>query len=151
MALCFIFQTPNTEQKWNEIKTGFEFKWNFPGCIGAIDGKHVIMRAPANSGSDFYNYKKKTYSIVLLACLDDDYLFTYIDIGAKGRYSDGGVFSNSPLKRAIDDGSLNIPAQSVFVADAAFPLQNNIMKPYPETNLTLQQKKLITYSQGLDE
>lgn len=97
------------------------------------------MRAPANSGSEFYNYKK-THSIVLLASVDDDYLFSYIDIGAKGRYSDGGVYSNSSLKRAIDDGSLNIPAQSVFVADAAFPLQYNIMKPYPGTNLTLQQK-----------
>ncbi|CAH2088312.1 unnamed protein product [Euphydryas editha] len=54
--------TPNMEQKWNEIKTGFELKWNFPGCIGAIDGKHVIMRAPVNSESDFNNYKK-THSI----------------------------------------------------------------------------------------
>lgn len=116
-------------------------KWKFPGCIGAIDGKHVNLRAPANSGSDFYNYKK-TFSIILLACVDDDYSFSYIDVGAKGRYSDGGVYDNCSLKRAIDDGSLNVPAQSVFVADAAFPLNKNIMKPYPGTNLTIQQKKI---------
>nr|XP_026499959.1 protein ALP1-like [Vanessa tameamea] len=138
-ALADYIKIPNTEQKWMDIKTGFQLKWNFPGCIGAIDGKHINLRAPACSGSEFYNYKK-TFSIVLLACVDDDYSFTYIDIGAKGRYSDGGVFSNCSLKRAIDDGSLNIPAESVIVADAAFPLQNNIMKPYPGNNLTTRQK-----------
>ncbi|XP_026497887.2 uncharacterized protein LOC113402004 [Vanessa tameamea] len=138
-ALADYIKVPNTEQKWMDIKTGFQLKWNFPGCIGAIDGKHINLRAPACSGSEFYNYKK-TFSIVLLACVDDDYSFTYIDIGAKARYSDGGVFSNCSLKRAIDDGSLNIPAENVIVADAAFPLQNNIMKPYPGNNLTTRQK-----------
>ena len=30
--------------------------WNFPNCIGAIDGKHVPLFSPAGSGSLFYNY-----------------------------------------------------------------------------------------------
>lgn len=96
-------------------------------------------RAPPNTGSDFFNYKKK-YSIIILACVDHDYCFTYIDIGAKGRDSDGGVFDHSSLKTAIDNNALNIPERYVFVADAAFPLKNYLMKPYPGHDLTVAEK-----------
>lgn len=114
-------------------------KWNFPICIGALDGKHIVIKAPPNTGSDFFNYKKN-YSIILLACVDHDYCFTYIDIGAKGRDSDGGVFDHFPLKTAINNNALNIPERYVFVADAAFPLKNYLMKPYPGHDLTVAEK-----------
>jgi len=33
-----------TEDRWKKIAKEFEEKWNFPNCIGAIDGKHVIIQ-----------------------------------------------------------------------------------------------------------
>ena len=51
-----------------EIASQFEI-WNFPHCIGAMDGKHVVLQCPKNSGSLFFNYKG-TFSIVLLAVVD---------------------------------------------------------------------------------
>lgn len=53
----FIFQFPSTEENWLELARDFNDKWNFPHCIGAVDGKHIEMRAPAHSGSVYYNYK----------------------------------------------------------------------------------------------
>lgn len=29
--------------RWLEVSREFEEKWNFPHCIGALDGKHVVI------------------------------------------------------------------------------------------------------------
>ena len=56
-------KVPSTEQEWREIAKDFEGRWNFPHFLGAIDGKHINMQAPANSGSLYFNCKK-TFSVV---------------------------------------------------------------------------------------
>lgn len=116
-------------------------KWNFPHCLGALDGKHVVIQAPVDSGSYYYNYKG-TYSIVLLALVDADYKFSYVDVGCNGRVSDGGVFDNCSLREGLENGTIKLPEAEplpgrevplpyVFVADDAFAMRTYILKPYP--------------------
>lgn len=83
-------KVPSTDEEWKYISTRFEERWNFPHCIGALDGKHVNIQPPPNSGSHYYNYKGFN-SIVLMALVDADLKFIYIDVGTNGRVSDGGV------------------------------------------------------------
>ena len=121
------------------------------------------MQAPRNSGSLHFNHKG-TFSIVLLAVCDahcgkqinihistdlspNCYRFTLIDLGEVRRHSDGGVFSNSAFGKALEDGSMVLPDPSplpettaplvshVIVGDAAFPLCNYLLRPYPGQNL----------------
>ncbi|XP_071480101.1 uncharacterized protein [Diadema antillarum] len=117
----------------------------------ALDGKHVQLRPPANSGSTFFNYKH-SFSVVLLGLVGPDYKFLYVDVGTNGRMSDGGVFAQSSLCRALNANLLNIPDAATlpgndavqvpycFVADEAFPLRENIMKPYARRNMTADER-----------
>ncbi|XP_046863845.1 uncharacterized protein LOC124457685 [Xenia sp. Carnegie-2017] len=146
-----FMKTPCTESDWKKVSKDFEDRWNFPNMLGAIDGKHVQMFAPAGQALSFFKYKK-THSIVLLGVSDANYKFTLVDIGDSGRQSDGSVYANSNLGYAIENKLLNMPTDGkithstkvlphVFVGDDAFGLKRHMMKPYPFSNLS--ERKLI--------
>ena len=135
---CEFVPAPKNSDEWRKISDGFSSLWNFPHRVGAIDGKHIMIQAPANAGSQYYNYKG-THSIVLLAVCDYNYCFTLLDIGDYGRMSDGGVLSNSSFGNAMKTNSLALPnAETVpgikspipyfFVGDQAFHLSTNYLK-----------------------
>ncbi|CAM4571098.1 unnamed protein product [Leuciscus chuanchicus] len=141
-----------TTDDWRSIAEGFQERWNFPLCIGAVDGKHVVMKAPPNSGSQFHNYKG-TFSIVLLAIVDAKYRFWVIDVGGYGRTSDGGILANSAFGQALRAGTLHLPPDHplpgaedrgpqphVFVADEAFPLRRNLMRAFPGRTLPPERR-----------
>lgn len=133
-------------QTWESIASRFEQRWQFPHCVGAVDGKHVVIKKPGKSGSSYYNYKH-TFSVVLLATVDADYKFITVDVGAMGRFSDGSLFSSSALGKKMIKRTLLLPAPAqlptivnpvpyVFVGDEAFPLSENLMRPYPRRCVT---------------
>ncbi|XP_035228655.1 protein ALP1-like [Stegodyphus dumicola] len=146
--------TPTSNKHWEEIATDFYLKWNFPMCFGALDGKHIKIKPPPGSGSMYYNYKGD-FSIVLLALVDANLKFIYVDVGTNGRISDGGVWDKSKLKSLVERDELFLPAPNtlpgtdvnvpyVIVADDAFPLTQYIMKPYPGRHLT-KEKRIFNY------
>ena len=154
-VLCREYlRMPSNLEEWKQIGQDFQQLWNMPHCLGAIDGKHIVMQAPANSGSCFYNYKG-TFSIVLLAVCDARYCFTLLDIGDYGRHSDGGVLINSAFGKAMEQGSLSIPSPEslpgqrspvpyFFVGDSAFPLKTYMLRPYPGKFLP-ENKRIFNY------
>ena len=142
---------PSTEQEWTSAKE-YEERWNFPNCIGSMDGKHIVIKQPKYSGSYNINYKG---NFVLLAEVDANYRFMYISVGCNGRISGGGVFRGSSLSEASNQGILRIQTPRapggydtalpyVIVTDNAFPLQGNLMEPYPIRGLS-KEKCIFNY------
>jgi len=129
-----------SEVEWQQIASDFKNQWNFDNCLGAMDGKHIVISKPPNSGSYYYNYKG-TFSVVLFGIVNANYEFIYVNSGTNGRVSDGGILRHTDFFRKLENNELQIPSHRcppqvdyklpyVFLGDAAFPLMENLMKPY---------------------
>ncbi len=136
---------PTTPDDWMVIANTNSRKWQYHHCLGAINGKHVAIRKPTNAGSYYYNYKNFHF-IVLMALVDEDYKFTWEEVGANGTSSDAHIFEDCGLKAAIDQRVIGLPPPDrlpdddkdtpyFFVGDDAFPLHTYMMKPYGRLGL----------------
>ena len=155
-----------------KVATKFEDLWKFPNYIGALDGKHIALFQSFSGGSNYYNYKG-FHGIVLMALVDANYKFLYVDIGCQGRLSDEAVYRNCSFYKSLTTGQLKIPAVREFldlsdmndsflnqnsrqfkmpyvtVVDDAFPLSRNCMKPYPKKKLKYSKKAIsLLYFKG---
>jgi hypothetical protein len=116
-----VLKPPSTED-WKNISNQFENQWNLPNCVGAMDGKRVVIRAPNKRGSLYFNYRKN-FSVVLFAICDAAYCFTCVDVGAYGFQSDGGVLRESAFGYKLNNNLLGLPTEG-----KAFP---NTTQPTP--------------------
>ena len=105
---------PKTVEEWMTISNDFRDIWNFPHCLGAIDGKHISMQCPLNSGSQFFNYKG-FFPLVLLVVCDARYCFTFVDIGNYGCCNDSSVFSDSDLGEELEGGKMALPVAEALI------------------------------------
>ena len=103
---------------WAKIAADFQDRWQFSHCIGSINGKRVIIQAPINACSLYFNYKK-SHSIVLLAVVDARYNFVVIDVGAYGRQCDSSVVSNSNCGKMLKGEQLCLPYPKPFPSTTA--------------------------------
>lgn len=103
-----IFLPSIKRDELKEKSKEFEQKWHFPNCVGAIDGKHVRVVCPSQTGSLYYNYKK-FFSIVLLAVVDANYKFIFTEVGSYGKEGDSGIFDKSNLGKLFRNGNLFPP------------------------------------------
>ncbi|XP_052260752.1 putative nuclease HARBI1 [Dreissena polymorpha] len=111
-----VIQTPTEPEEWKAIADQFAAKWQFPHAIGALDGKHVAIRCPKNGGSLYYNYKGD-HSVVLMALVDADYQFIWVNIRSQGGCSDEQIWNQSDLKLAIESGLIVMPEAKPLPGD----------------------------------
>lgn len=69
-----MYLPQSTAEMWKSVALKFEQQWQFPHCIGVLEGKHVLIKKPPKSGKSFFNYKQ-TFSLVLMALVDTNYKF----------------------------------------------------------------------------
>ena len=124
---------PKAEKQWKNIAKEFGDLWQLPHVVGTIDGKDLVIEAPAKSGPLYHNYKG-TFSIVLLTVCDAKYNLTLVDVGQYGSNNDSGVLAQLKISSTFENNTLNLPESEVLpgtkvdipyflVGDEIFPLK----------------------------
>ncbi|XP_018354298.1 PREDICTED: uncharacterized protein LOC108755658 [Trachymyrmex septentrionalis] len=143
------------KEDWLNIAHDFEELWNFKHCVGAIDGKHILMQCPNDSSSSYFNYKNN-HSVVLLGICNAKYIFTFVDIGTYGQRSDGSIFKGSLIGQSFHNKQMNLPEPEpitsdgqplpyILVGDEAFQLSDYLLRPYPGRENLTQDRIIFNY------
>ena len=149
-SLLKIYISFPTGESLKTVINGFEHKWGFPQCVGAIDGCHVPISAPLMNHTDYYN-RKGWYSMIIQAIVDHDYIFRDICVGWPGSVHDARVFANSLIYKIITEEKLldNVGNRTILgrqiqpclVGDSAYPMHTWLVKPFNfNSSLTAKQK-----------
>ena len=149
---------PTDPEEWKKIKERFRNRWNVPHAVGALDGKYIAIKKPKRSGSEYFNYKGY-FSLVLLALVDADCKFLWVNAGASGSSFDAQIFNRSKLKRRIENRTLGLPPPEplgpggldlhyFLLGDDAFALMPWLVKLYSRHQLTRERVANYRISRG---
>ncbi|XP_067654467.1 uncharacterized protein [Haliotis asinina] len=151
-----------TGTELKKVISGFQKKWRFPNCGGAIDATHIPIIAPQQFHADYVN-RKGWYSVILQAVCDDKYKFTDVCIGWPGRVHDARVFSNSAFKASADAGRILpqspewkkrvgtadnvVDMPVVIIADPAYRMSHDqwLLKPYSNRGTLSDEKSYFNF------
>ena len=86
---------------------------------------------PCHRGSLYHNYKG-FFSVILMALVDAEYRFRWVDIGIEGSCPDVQIFNISELKNKIEDGSIDIPeTEPIELGGLTYHTLSLLMMPSP--------------------
>ncbi|KAJ4441117.1 hypothetical protein ANN_10967, partial [Periplaneta americana] len=141
------FMPQPTSEKLNKVATEYYQRWGFPNCFGTIEANTVstekLNKVPTefiNVGfpncfgaieanivsSSYFNYLKY-FSVVLQGVADADKKFLTIEVEARGKQSDGGIFTTSTLFSLLETNQFNVSNDEELPKGAAGTLLG--MKP----------------------
>ncbi|XP_071640840.1 uncharacterized protein [Temnothorax longispinosus] len=115
-----IYLRAPSREEYLQIAEGFWTLWNFPHCLGAIDGKHVDAQCPPNSGK---NSDAGIYGNSYLNVTNE-----MLDI---------------PEGTSCLSGT-DIQVPYFFIGDEAFPIGKHLMRPYAGRYLG-ERKNIFNY------
>ena len=148
-------KAPRSHDVWKNISDEFMKLWIFPHCIGAIDGKHIAIECPSDTGSLYYNYKG-FFSVVLMAVCDAHYVFSLMNVGDFGSNNDSGVLENSAMGKAFACNQMGLPDQQhvegckiplpyFLVGDDIFALKSWLLRSFPRRSNLSEDQQIYNY------
>ena len=97
------------------------------------------------------------FSIVLMALVDADYKFLWIDVGSDGSSNDARIYNGSELKEGLENTNNpfhlpedkllpgdDVPVPYFIIGDNAFGINKTLMNPFSIRNMNYH-KRIINY------
>ena len=144
-ALCDLkeeyIKFPSTNREVLATCQTFEELTDLPNVVGAIDGTHIKIKTPIESGPDYFS-RLQQHDVVVQAVVDGEKRFLDVAAGFPGSMHDSRVLRNSALYRRINNNELltgptvrvgGREIKPVLLGDSAYPLSTWLLKPYPES------------------
>ena len=104
----------------------------FKDALAAIDGSHIHCAPPALERAFYRNHKGSVSQNCLFAC-SFDLQFVYAFTGWEGSATDARVYDDARSK------DLHIPDGKYYLADAGFPMSQQLLIPYRGTRYHLKE------------
>ncbi|XP_066552472.1 uncharacterized protein LOC136718596 [Amia ocellicauda] len=142
-----------SEHEFEDMARLFNTRWGFPHCVGAIDSLHISIIAPPNYTADYWN-SKCWHSVVLQGVVNGLGQFWDACAGFPGSTEDVTILQNSTLWAIANEGGLfpeppkefmGQPLKYFLLGDAAYPLQNWLLKCYPESSVLSSRQRKFNY------
>ena len=140
---------PQNQRTMTAISDGFENFRGMKGCIGAIDGTHIPIKAPHHCGENYVN-RKGFHSIVMQSVVDHQFKFLDCYIGWPGSVHDARIFNNSDILQNILNNPLDMfPENHYMIGDSAYTLTSYMLTPYKENGYLTEKQKHYNYIQAV--
>ena len=115
------------------LKRKWANRFTHPDAIGVIDGTLIpIQKPPARFHPDEYICRKGYHAINVLIVRDAEERHTTVDIRWPGSTHDARVFSNSDVKRILEQDDSD--GAGLLLGDSGFGIARYLMVPFPNPN-----------------
>ncbi|KAM9797923.1 LOW QUALITY PROTEIN: uncharacterized protein ACB057_008965 [Neosynchiropus ocellatus] len=122
---------------------GFE-KAGFANTVCAVDGCHIPILKPQCENALAYYNRKRFYSVILAAVCDGERRFCHVGVGHPGSWHDARAFRHTDVAQVGEDNPLLlVPEGMHIIADSAYPLLPQLMKPYRDNGYLQWGKKTL--------
>ena len=124
---------PNAHQR-GIIKKKIEDEFDFPNCVGFVDGTlFILTQRPHVNGSDYFT-RKKNYAVNSLIICDCEMKINAITMGWPGSVHDNRVWKNCKLVQKPEE---YFSDKEYLLADSAFKPSNICVPSFKRKRLEL--------------
>lgn len=123
-----IIRWPNEHERAIDEREFYKLG-HIPGCVGAIDGTYVPIKAPSEKAQVYVN-RKCFYAVTLQCICNSQRKILDVFCGYPSSVSDARIFQNSDITKDIIANSDEYFNRQFIIGDKAYPLYSWCIPPF---------------------